>query len=174
MENSIQFQSASESASKMELSLDIREIEDSTEDALSRSDSPITPFDPEAGPKAVEQTPWGDLSRSEQVKYVTSGLTKFMYGILVLYGFLIGLKLMSDGFKLIGARKSGELFSVIEGNPILGLMVGVFFTVTVQSSSTTTSVVVALVASEQLLAVDAVFVIMGANIGTSVTSSIVA
>ena len=53
-------------------------------------------------------------------------------------------------------------------------MVGVIATVLVQSSSTSTSITIAMVAAELLTTTQAIYIIMGANIGTSVTSTIVA
>ena len=79
---------------------------------------------------------------------------------------------MGDGFKAVGGKQSGELFTAIN-NPIAGLMVGVLATVLVQSSSTTTSVVVSATAAGVLDVQTGVPIIMGANIGTSVTNTIV-
>merc|ERR1740138_1726253 len=58
-------------------------------------------------------------------------------------------------------------------NPVAGLMVGIIATVLVQSSSTSTSIVVSLVGSDAMSVRVAIPVIMGANIGTSVTNTIV-
>ena len=58
-------------------------------------------------------------------------------------------------------------------NPIVGLMIGILFTVLVQSSSTCTSVIVSLVAAGGLSVKTAVPMVMGANIGTSMTSTLV-
>lgn len=66
-----------------------------------------------------------------------------------------------------------NLFSAAN-NPIAGLMTGVLSTVLVQSSSTSTSVVVAMVGADQLTVGNGIPIIMGANIGTSVTNTIVA
>jgi sodium-dependent phosphate cotransporter len=75
---------------------------------------------------------------------------------------------------------AGSLFSVLTAFPPLfssltipGLMVGILSTVMVQSSSTSTSIVVGLVGSGVMPVRQAIFVIMGANIGTSVTNTIV-
>ena len=58
-------------------------------------------------------------------------------------------------------------------NPIVGLMIGILFTVLVQSSSTCTSVIVSLVAAGGLSVKTAIPMVMGANIGTSMTSTLV-
>ena len=73
---------------------------------------------------------------------------------------------------MVGGCTAGEMFSSIS-NPIAGLMVGVLATVLVQSSSTSTSIVVALVGSSVIDVETAIPIVMGANIGTSVTSTIV-
>eukprot|EP01079_Euglenida_sp_SAG-EU17-18_P011420 gene11420-2078_t len=93
----------------------------------------------------------------------------------LLYVFIISLGLMGEAFKIIGAKGSGSTFSDdIVSNPIGGLMCGILATVLVQSSSSTTSVVVAMTASGFVTPEQAIFMVMGANIGTSVTSTIVA
>jgi sodium-dependent phosphate cotransporter len=66
----------------------------------------------------------------------------------------------------------GELFSGVS-NPFAGLALGVLFTVLVQSSSTTTSTIVAVVGSGALSVEHAVPMILGANIGTTVTNTVV-
>lgn len=89
-----------------------------------------------------------------------------------LYFFLLGLGLMGDSFKAMSGKSVGTFFNSIS-NPIAGLMVGVLATVLLQSSSTTTSVIVSMVGAGILTVQTAIPVIMGANIGTSVTNTIV-
>jgi sodium-dependent phosphate cotransporter len=90
----------------------------------------------------------------------------------LLYLFFVSIGLMGKSFKLFG---SGLVDGLIEGasNPVVGLFAGVLCTAIIQSSSTTTSIVVALVASGALPAEYGIPVIMGANIGTSVTNILV-
>ena len=85
---------------------------------------------------------------------------------LKVLGVLISLYLFLFGLDLMG----GSTFS---DNPIAGLMVGILATVLVQSSSTSTSIVVGLVGADVLSVRQAIPIIMGANIGTSVTNTIV-
>ena len=80
---------------------------------------------------------------------------------------------MGTGFKLLGGKSSAKMFDVAD-NPISALMIGILATVLVQSSSTTTSIIISLVGADELSVNTAVFMIMGANIGTSVTNTIVA
>eukprot|EP00617_Octactis_speculum_P020352 CAMPEP_0185744114 /NCGR_PEP_ID=MMETSP1174-20130828/2127_1 /TAXON_ID=35687 /ORGANISM="Dictyocha speculum, Strain CCMP1381" /LENGTH=584 /DNA_ID=CAMNT_0028417301 /DNA_START=45 /DNA_END=1799 /DNA_ORIENTATION=+ len=93
-------------------------------------------------------------------------------GIFLLYFFLFFLDLMGTSFKVLGSCEAGEMFDGLE-NPIAGLMVGILATVCIQSSSTSTSIVVSLVGSGNMEVKTAIPVIMGANIGTSVTNTIV-
>lgn len=92
--------------------------------------------------------------------------------LLSLYVFLIGLSLMGSSFKVLGGRGASSMFTAVD-NPLAGLMTGILATVLVQSSSTSTSIVVALVGEGGLSVKNGIPVIMGANIGTSVTNTIV-
>uniref|UniRef100_A0A671KCS2 Sodium-dependent phosphate transport protein 2A n=1 Tax=Sinocyclocheilus anshuiensis TaxID=1608454 RepID=A0A671KCS2_9TELE len=77
---------------------------------------------------------------------------------------------------LLSGKVAGDIFqdNAILSNPVAGLMVGILVTVLVQSSSTSTSIIVSLVSSGLLEVKSAVPIIMGSNIGTSVTNTIVA
>ena len=90
------------------------------------------------------------------------------------YFFLCSLSFLSDSFRILGGKNIGALFSNSEllQNPVAGLMVGVLVTVLVQSSSTSTSIIVGLVATDVPVKT-AIPMILGANIGTSVTNTIV-
>ena len=100
-------------------------------------------------------------------------VTLKIVGVLIaLYFFLFGLDLMGGSFSALGSKGAGNLFTFSD-NPIAGLMVGILATVLVQSSSTSTSIVVGLVGADVLAVRYAIPIIMGANIGTSVTNTIV-
>lgn len=90
-----------------------------------------------------------------------------------IYLFLVGISALEQGIKIMGADTQEQLFSGVS-NPIVGLCVGVLGTVLVQSSSASTSVIVGLVAAGAIDIETAVPMIMGANIGTSVTNTLVA
>jgi sodium-dependent phosphate cotransporter len=92
--------------------------------------------------------------------------------VFLLYLFLVGVKLLESGVKDLGSDTAGGLFQGIT-NPIAALCVGILATVLVQSSSVTTSTIVGLVAAGQLPLDMAVPMVMGANIGTSITNTIV-
>mmetsp|Transcript_14838 Transcript_14838/g.35942 ORF Transcript_14838/g.35942 Transcript_14838/m.35942 type:complete len:538 (+) Transcript_14838:1894-3507(+) len=97
-----------------------------------------------------------------------------LFGCLFfLYFFLLGLNLLGSGAKVMGGCAAGALFGD-DMNPIAGLMVGIVATVLLQSSSTTTSIVVSLVGADTVSVKQGIFMIMGANIGTSVTNTIIA
>lgn len=92
--------------------------------------------------------------------------------LALLFGFFVGLDMMGLAFKLFG---KGFAETLIErtSNPFVGLFVGILATTLVQSSSTTTSITVGLVAAGALTIDGAIPIIMGANIGTSVTNTLV-
>ncbi|XP_072231707.1 sodium-dependent phosphate transport protein 2A-like [Leuresthes tenuis] len=105
-----------------------------------------------------------------------STLLKIPFLFLLLYLFVCSLDILSSGFQLAGGRVAGDIFqeNAILSNPVAGLVVGILVTVLVQSSSTATSVIVSLVSSGLLDVKSAIPIIMGSNIGTSVTNTIVA
>jgi len=95
--------------------------------------------------------------------------------ILCLYIFICSLEMLSTSFRLMAGRAAGSIFqdNPLLQNPVVGLMLGVLFTVLVQSSSTCTSVIVSMVSSGILEVQYAIPMIMGANIGTSLTNTLV-
>ncbi len=93
--------------------------------------------------------------------------------LLMLYFFLAGVELFSGAMKALGRQTAESLFSGLS-NPFAGLAVGILATVLVQSSSVTTSTVVAMVGAGSLPLQYAVPMVMGANIGTSITNTLVA
>jgi len=92
--------------------------------------------------------------------------------LVLLFVFLVAIDLMSGAFKGLGRDTAEALFTGI-ANPFAALAVGVLATVLVQSSSVTTSTIVALVGSGQLEVAHAVPMVMGANIGTTITNTLV-
>ena len=92
--------------------------------------------------------------------------------LFLLYGFLVSIGMLGKAFKMFsGGFVDGLIASA--SNPLLGLFVGVLATTLVQSSSTTTSLVVAMVGSGSMPIHTAIPIVMGANIGTSVTNTLV-
>jgi sodium-dependent phosphate cotransporter len=93
--------------------------------------------------------------------------------LFFLYFFLFALELLGNSAKVLGGCSAGGLLSD-ETNPVASLVIGALATALVQSSSTTTSIVVTLVGAEAVSVKSGIYLIMGANIGTSVTNTIVA
>jgi len=89
-----------------------------------------------------------------------------------LYAFLISIKLLGASFKLFGADFAEALIRSCS-NPAVGLFIGIFATTLVQSSSMTTSLVVGFVGGGILPVEYAIPMIMGANIGTTITNILV-
>lgn len=92
--------------------------------------------------------------------------------IAILLLFFISIELMGDSFKLMGKGVAKTLLETTS-NPFVGLFIGILATSLVQSSSTVTSMVVSIVAGGGLTIAGAIPIVMGANIGTSVTNTIV-
>uniref|UniRef100_A0A3Q3JUJ6 Sodium-dependent phosphate transport protein 2A n=1 Tax=Monopterus albus TaxID=43700 RepID=A0A3Q3JUJ6_MONAL len=113
---------------------------------------------------------------SNKIKQLLINLSKIPLLLVLLFFFVCSLDTLSSAFQLAGGKVAGDIFqdNAVLSNPVAGLVVGILVTVLVQSSSTSTSIVVSLVASGLLEVRSAVPVIMGSNIGTSVTNTIVA
>lgn len=84
---------------------------------------------------------------------------------------MFSLQLMGDSLKLFGKEFSESLIATTS-NPWVGLFIGILATSVIQSSSSTTSIVVGMVAGGALTIDTAIPIIMGANIGTSITNTI--
>ncbi|CAC5408870.1 SLC34A [Mytilus coruscus] len=121
------------------------------------------------------ETPWGELDTYGKILRVTWLIIRIIMFVAFLYFFICSLTFLSDGFKLVGGKSAGEIFrkNEILSNPVAGVMIGVLATVLVQSSSTSTSIVVGMVGGQLLDVKTAIPIVMGANIGTSVTNTIV-
>ena len=87
--------------------------------------------------------------------------------------FLFGMKTMSDAIEKTAGAKLRPILEKFTSNKFLGLIVGAIFTALVQSSSACTSMVVSFVDSGLMTLYQAVGVIFGANIGTTITSQLV-
>ena len=100
-----------------------------------------------------------------------------LLAIVVLYLFISSVNMMGAGLKTIAKDDAGKkfldsLFAMVQ-SPVTGLFIGLLVTSLVQSSSFTTSMVVGLVAVGDVPLEMAIPIIMGANIGTSVTNILV-
>jgi solute carrier family 34 (sodium-dependent phosphate cotransporter) len=99
-------------------------------------------------------------------------LRNTIYILAALLVFLFSLDLMIASLQQLGSVAT-ETILLATSNPFTGLFIGLLVTAIIQSSSATTSMVVALVASGSITLPAAVPIIMGANIGTTITSTIV-
>lgn len=87
--------------------------------------------------------------------------------------FLIGMKMMSDGVSKSAGSGVKKMFSHLTGNKFLGIAIGAGATAIIQSSAATTVIVIGFVNAGVMALTEAVPIIMGANIGTTVTGLIV-
>ncbi len=142
-------------------------LEPETEDSVPEPNPPetdMTPRDP--------MPPGGTAPRADDPSNSLLSLLKLLAIAIPLYAFLVSVKLMGEGFELFGAGFAENLIGTTS-NPFVGLFIGILATSIVQSSSTTTSMTVGFVAAGILSIDNAVPIIMGANIGTTVTCAIV-
>ena len=121
--------------------------------------------DPDAPQRAIRPTP--SVNGAKQL------LLKFVALLALLYVFLFSIALFGAAFKLVGKEFSQTLIATTT-NPVVGLMIGLLATSLIQSSSSTTSIVVGMVAGGALTVQGAIPIIMGANMGTTVTNTLVA
>ena len=92
--------------------------------------------------------------------------------IALVFLFLVAVQLVGGTFKALGKDQATSLMDNIKG-PFAGLSIGILATVLVQSSSATTAMIVGLVSEQQLDPGVAVFAIMGCNVGTTITNTLV-
>lgn len=101
-------------------------------------------------------------------------ITQFfgLFGGLAL--FLYGMQMMSDGLENAAGDRMERILEKLTSNRLLGVAVGALITAVIQSSSATTVMVVGFVNSGMMTLQQAVWIIMGANIGTTITGQLVA
>ncbi|XP_066938320.1 sodium-dependent phosphate transport protein 2B-like [Macrobrachium rosenbergii] len=117
---------------------------------------------------------WADMTSEEKAKRLALNTTKIIVVFGFLYLFICSLDFLSSAFRLIAGKTTGDVMNNdYVQNPIVGLMIGILVTVLVQSSSTSTSIIVSMVSAGILSVHTAVPMILGSNIGTSVTNTIV-
>lgn len=110
---------------------------------------------------------------SSRKPFLTWNETAIRLGLafFFLYLFLVGIKALEKGISSLGSDFVDQVFSSV-ANPIAGLAAGILATVLVQSSSVTTATIVGLVGAGVLPVDTAVPMVMGANIGTTVTNTL--
>ena len=113
----------------------------------------------------------GWIARSRAFPPWTETAVRLLLALLFLYLFLVGVKSLETGISSFGEDFVDQVFSQV-ATPIAGLAAGVLATVLVQSSSVTTATIVGLVGAGVLSVEAAVPMVMGANIGTTVTNTL--
>lgn len=88
--------------------------------------------------------------------------------------FLYGMQMMSGGLEAAAGNKMKQILERLTANRFLGVVVGALITAVIQSSSATTVMVVGFVNSGMMTLSQAVWIIMGANIGTTITGQLIA
>ena len=88
--------------------------------------------------------------------------------------FLYGMKFMGDGLELAAGSRLKNILSLLTTNRLVGTLVGLVVTVIIQSSSATSVMVVGFVNAGLLTLNQAVGILMGANIGTTITGQLIA
>jgi len=88
--------------------------------------------------------------------------------------FLFGMEMMSEGMKKSAGNKMRAILGALTKNRVIALIVGAFVTMVIQSSSATTVMLVSFVQAELMGFTQAIGVILGANIGTTITAQLIA
>ena len=104
---------------------------------------------------------------------MTFGLFEFLKLFGALGFFIYGMKVMSEGIQKVAGDKMRKILGAMTSNRFSGVFTGFFLTSVIQSSSATTVLVVSFVNAGLLTLVQSIGVIMGANIGTTITAWII-
>ena len=108
--------------------------------------------------------PEGTIAWSMMIMTLLGGLALFLYG----------MNKMSDGMKKAAGDSMRKILAAITKNRLLGLIIGAFVTMVIQSSSATTVMLVSFVQAKLMTYVQSIGIILGANIGTTVTAQLIA
>ena len=87
--------------------------------------------------------------------------------------FLYGMQMMSTGLEVAAGNKMRVILEKLTANRFVGVLVGAVITAIIQSSSATTVMVVGFVNSGMMTLNQAIWIIMGANIGTTITGQLI-
>jgi len=100
---------------------------------------------------------------------------KLIFGLMGGLGlFLFGMKIMSEGLQKIAGERMRRILAALTNNRLVGALVGLSVTTIIQSSSATTVMVVGFVNAGLMSLVQAIGVVLGANVGTTVTAQLIA
>jgi len=118
------------------------------------------------------------FSGTVQAAADTSSNISWTFLIISLFGglalFLYGMERMSDGLKKSAGNKMRMILAALTNNRVIGLLVGAFVTTVIQSSSATTVMLVSFVQAGLMTSAQSMGVILGADIGTTITAQLVA
>lgn len=116
------------------------------------------------------------MQPSRSLRKATQSIT--MFTILVILGslgvFLFGMKVLSEGIQKVAGQRMRKIMATMTGNRLSGVGTGFLTTCLLQSSSATTVIVVSFVNAGLLTLVESIGVVMGANLGTTLTAWIIA
>lgn len=88
--------------------------------------------------------------------------------------FIYGMNMMSECLQKAAGEKMKAILAMLTKNPVLGVLAGALTTAVLQSSSATTVMVIGFVSAELMSLPQAISIILGANIGTTMTAQIIA
>ncbi|NNG27483.1 MAG: Na/Pi symporter, partial [Ignavibacteriaceae bacterium] len=120
---------------------------------------------------------FSDLFAQENSAVESSDISWFFVVIGLLGGlalFLYGMGKMSDALKNVAGEKMKDILGMLSNNRIMGLITGALVTAVIQSSSVTTVMLVGFVSAGLMSLSQTIGVILGSNIGTTITAQIVA
>ena len=109
-------------------------------------------------------TATGAISWAALIMTLAGGLALFLYG----------MEKMSEGMKKSAGNRMRNILSALTNNRIIGMVVGAFVTMVIQSSSATTVMLVSFVQAQLMTFVQCLGVILGADIGTTITAQLIA
>ena len=101
---------------------------------------------------------------------ILSAIIQLLGGLAM---FLYGIELMGDGLKNSSGEALKRVLEKVTGNVVMGVLTGAMVTAVIQSSTATIVLTVALIGAGVLTLKQAVAIVMGANIGTTVTAQII-
>ena len=88
--------------------------------------------------------------------------------------FIFGMNMMSDNLQKVAGEKMKNILALLTKNPVLGVLAGALTTAVLQSSSATTVMAIGFVSARLMGLPQAISIILGANIGTTITAQIIA
>lgn len=106
---------------------------------------------------------------------MNSGIVQMIVTLLGgLVIFIYGMNLMSDGLQKAAGEKMKNILALLTKNPVVGVLAGGLTTAVLQSSSATTVMAIGFVSAGLMTLPQAISIILGANIGTTITAQLIA